>query len=918
MILLISTRDTLVKAFTMALPIHVPVIHLSTTTELQAYSNSSIDNNFTPRLIVVDAIEDQQNIIYCHQWRQEIVGDDIPIVAVINQLEQREPVLEAGADDYLAYPLVPSELQARLTVYRLDSAKNMNIWLDALHELNDGASAEQVVFNGLKRMAQLFRASCSWLFLIDSSGNNNLLSSYNLPPFLQNNLTLLYDEVKTCLNIYQQDETYSPQIFSDSILVPSKQQGRYNLIRYTSILLHRHQKLIGILSFAYPELPNILSVEEPILMKLGQDLSLLLEMIRLMEEVQTYVSQNTFLILIANIPQEHLDLDAVLALSLQQSIPLLNALGGGIWLLSTDEEWLELVSSSTTGPYNYAVTRRHKKHGLLGWVANHYRPLRIDATSADHPNFDFRVDRIKGLKVYSLIAVPLYVHRKFVGVMSVYNRHNSPFSNEDIILLKSIANITALAIINIQLNQELHDYANQQQALYELSQQIGFNLDLNRIFKNILPSISRFVEAEMGLLWLAKDLQDTAKTTSTILYLADTLGLDLPEEHRLVSDQKQGFEEWVASTGKPVIDNDPTNDPRFSPAIMTILKVIPRNVMAAPLVYDQRLHGIVSFYNKTQGSFNEDDLILLSTAIEVITTHLGNANLHSQTIALLKERERLYKRLIQAERLVIAGRLTSTISHEINNPMQTLQTALQLAIQNLNKPLQLEKYLRISMEESERIAHLVSRLRQVYRPYVDKLDQVDIKVLLKEASTIARKALERKQVTLDVDLSPQLPPLMAVASQLHLVFLSLMLNLGEAIGFTEGGQLQVLPLALSHAITITFVSNASASAAAKKIQAGITNLAQTENIDRSTLSEADFGLSFCQEIISAHGGTIHIEQRKNQTIYRLELPLAYSGLMDRAKRAHTFTILGQTPLDYGLQETTLQGVQDETATYSDC
>lgn len=917
MILLVSPNDALVEAFTTALSIRVPVIRLFTIAELQAYSNSSFDDDIKPGLIVVDATEDQQIVAICHQWRQKIAASETPIIAIINQLEHRQVVLEAGADDYFAYPLLPSEIQARLAVYRPDTSKNLDIWLDALHELNDGVSSAQVVHNGLKRMAQLFKASCSWLFLIDSSGNSNLLSSYNLPPFLQDNLTILYDEVKASLNLYRQDKTDSPQIISDSILVPSKREGRYKLIRYTSILLHSHQKLIGMLSFAYPELPNMLPVEEQVLVRLNQDLSLLLEMIHLIEEVQTYVSQNTFLMLIANIPQEHLDLDAVLALSLQQTVPLLNALGGSIWLLSADGEWLELVSSSTIGPYNHAVTHRHKKQGLLGWVSNHYRPLKIDVTSVDHPNFDFRVDRIKGLKLYSLIAVPLYVHRKFIGVMSVYNQHNLPFSNEDLILLKSIANITALAIVNIQLNQDLHDYANQQHAFYELSQKLGFNLDLNRISQNILPGINRFVKAEMGLLWLTKDLQNKKETTRTTLYLVDALGVKLSEEQQSAFTLKQGFEGWAASTGKPIIANDPTTDPHFTPNITAILKVTPRNVLAAPLVYNEKLLGVVSFYNKTQDSFNKNDITLLSTTIDIITRHLGNANLHAQTLTLLKEREHLYKQLIQAERLVTVGRLTSTISHEINNPMQTLQTALQLAEQNLNKPLQLEKYLHVSMEEAERIADLVVRLRQVYRPYIDKLEQVDIKTLLKEASIVARKALSRKRVTLEVDLTPQLPSLTAVANQLHLVFLSLMLNLGEAIGIREGGQLQVFPLALSHAITITFITNFPTSSAANKMYAETMNLAQTQNMERLTLSEADFGLSFCQEIINMHGGAIHIEHRKNQTIYRLNLPLSHPGFIHRAQKTNGSVLLSENSPDYELQETTFQGVQDETTTYFD-
>jgi len=273
----------------------------------------------------------------------------------------------------------------------------------------------------------------------------------------------------------------------------------------------------------------------------------------------------------------------------------------------------------------------------------------------------------------------------------------------------------------------------------------------------------------------------------------------------------------------------------------------------------------------------------------MIAVAVGNARLHTQTVTLMKEQERLHKQILQTERLATVGRLTASLSHEINNPMQTIQFALRLAKEELDNPQKLTTYLDMSMAESDRVVQLVSRMRQIYRPQSDVPELLDVNRLLQEAIAIAHKELKRRDITLKAHLAPELPLLTAIANQLYLVFLSLMLNLGDAIGACGGGQLQLRSQALLHTILIEFNTDAPISFILNR-----ATFEEKESPARTgpTLAqaEADFSLSLSQDILLAHGGSMEFKQQNGQTRCHIQLPLHPTNLPtgDKIRYLHSY------------------------------
>jgi PAS domain S-box-containing protein len=231
------------------------------------------------------------------------------------------------------------------------------------------------------------------------------------------------------------------------------------------------------------------------------------------------------------------------------------------------------------------------------------------------------------------------------------------------------------------------------------------------------------------------------------------------------------------------------------------------------------------------------------------------------------EREHLYKRVFETERLTTIGRLTSSLFHEMSNAMQAIQGALNLALEELNNPAELANYLRLSLKESEQLVRLLSRLRHSYLPQVQAVETLDLNQLLQETITLARRELKRHQVTLQTNLAPDLPFLTAVANQLYLVFLSVLLNLSDAMGVAGGGELRLKAYALSKMVRIEFSTDVSIiSITGKPVDV------LTEEMF------ASLGLSFSHHLIMAHNGTMNVSQQNGGIICSIELPCSGSDL----------------------------------------
>ena len=150
-----------------------------------------------------------------------------------------------------------------------------------------------------------------------------------------------------------------------------------------------------------------------------------------------------------------LELEPLLNLVMEHTQSLLQAEASSLMIL--DESGRELRIAVALGPKAEKLEHQTIKlgQGIAGWVAAEKRPLLVPDTSRD-PRFDQNFDRDSGFQTRSLLAAPLLVRGKVVGVIEVINRKDGrAFSESDLGLLLSFGPHIAVAIENARITDDL-------------------------------------------------------------------------------------------------------------------------------------------------------------------------------------------------------------------------------------------------------------------------------------------------------------------------------------------------------------------------------------------------------------------------------------------------------------------------------
>jgi PAS domain S-box-containing protein len=181
-----------------------------------------------------------------------------------------------------------------------------------------------------------------------------------------------------------------------------------------------------------------------------------------------------------------LELDQVLRTVLKEVHRLPDVLACSIWLI--DPETSELVCREVTDPQARLVRgwRLAPGQGLAGWVVQHKQSLNVRDVHADERHFK-GVDLRTGLKLRSILTVPLQVKQEVIGVMQVVDEQPGRFAETHQTLLESLASTAAISIQNAQLYEQARQDAETKLALFH---------EVNHRVKNNLTAIMGLLYAE--------------------------------------------------------------------------------------------------------------------------------------------------------------------------------------------------------------------------------------------------------------------------------------------------------------------------------------------------------------------------------------------------------------------------------------
>ena len=147
---------------------------------------------------------------------------------------------------------------------------------------------------------------------------------------------------------------------------------------------------------------------------------------------------------------------------------LLNAIMDSATRLLDAETSSLLLLNETTGELTFAVAtgvpgeqvkelRIPANQGIAGWVLQHDELVVVNDVTQDQ-RFYSNVDQQSGFITRSLLAAPLKIRGKMIGVVEVINKHNgTTFGDRARDIATALAALAAVAIDNASLYQKLAD-----------------------------------------------------------------------------------------------------------------------------------------------------------------------------------------------------------------------------------------------------------------------------------------------------------------------------------------------------------------------------------------------------------------------------------------------------------------------------
>jgi signal transduction histidine kinase/putative methionine-R-sulfoxide reductase with GAF domain len=229
--------------------------------------------------------------------------------------------------------------------------------------------------------------------------------------------------------------------------------------------------------------------------------------------------------------------------------------------------------------------------------------------------------------VFAWMGVPLNAGADTIGSLGIGSRDASvTYSRAQLDLLQAIADQTAGAIVKARLLEETQQRAYQLSTLNDLTRQLTSTLDLEPLLQNILESAVSILNCEAGSLFLVDEQTDELifKVTVGPPSSAELIGQRIPAGSGIVGR--------AAEMREPVVENQAqTSNVRFAAADQQT-GFTSKSLLAVPLMYKDRVIGVIEVVNRKDGlPFVDDDKTLLSAFAGQAAVGIENARLFTLT-----------------------------------------------------------------------------------------------------------------------------------------------------------------------------------------------------------------------------------------------------------------------------------------------
>jgi signal transduction histidine kinase/uncharacterized protein YigA (DUF484 family) len=680
---------------------------------------------------------------------------------------------------------------------------------------------------------------------------------------------------------------------------------------FACLPLYEKDTFQGTLYIGFPSNRKLSSHEMDLLVLVTKEMGEAIQFSHLQQKVQQTSSELTALHEMGKVATSTLKLEELLESIVKTGLKILQAKGGVLRV--EDKATKELKVRWSFGDYHHhRLDEKIAKRVLMSQT-----PFLLNHSGKDNP-------------ILSILCVPLRSKEGILGTLAFYDKETDPskFDEGDFQLLLTMANQVSFAIENAlthyetsQLAWENEKRVRQLTILWELSKAllttvnfehivqmtltaitIGAGLGFNRAMLFMVNEKSRSLEGTMAV---GPDNPEEAGRIWTALSKEKGILSDLVGHLHLSRDENSALNTMVKEIqiplelndcvlSKTVLEGRPLNIrfPRSEEAsIQTPCKRGCRLGSEVGCFVGEHLSGDPRVYSfatvplwgkgKVIGVILVDNLYnqnpITDEEIQILTMFSSQAGLAIENAILYRNLEEVHQRLretqaflLHQEKMAALGELSSTVAHEIRNPLVSIGGFARRLYRSIPEEAPEKRYTQTIMIEVSRLERILSDLLDYTHKESLTFGEVDLREILEESFSTLSEKLDGGEIELTKEYSEQIPKVMADQRQLIQVFSNLFNNAYEAMKGKGTLSLRVLPVAKNGSTFVRIEVEDTGSGIDPE------NLHNIFNPFYSTKeSGLGLGLPLVYKIIASHRGQIEVDNRPGEGVtFIVTLPAA--------------------------------------------
>jgi putative nucleotidyltransferase with HDIG domain len=173
---------------------------------------------------------------------------------------------------------------------------------------------------------------------------------------------------------------------------------------------------------------------------------------------------------------------------------------------------------------------------------------------------------------------------------------------------------------------EIEEYKKRLALLYKVGQKAGAVSEVSKLLDQISLMTRQTLHASAASVLLVNE-------EGKELYFEVAQGRAQKSLKKMKLTVNSGISGWVARNGKPLIVNNVKMDKRFNKNIDKVTGFVTKSILAAPLVSERSIIGVIEVLNKVNGKgFKKQDLEVLVALAPTAAIAISNARLHQKVL----------------------------------------------------------------------------------------------------------------------------------------------------------------------------------------------------------------------------------------------------------------------------------------------